>query len=205
MPVCPQCDNRHFNTKEALLQHMRSSSAWHPFCTSCDRRFVSQTAYDAVRRCCSRCASPDFDIDWMYAQHMAAKHPPTFDCTLCNRPYHAPFALEDHYRGSNVHPNCTKCGRGFRDQAACDEVRVKPPQIEPNHISWAYNHISTAPRCTQNRRAHPAGASYFMTTSCKTIIGTPPTIRNVILAARGARTSKFILRYACITPVFCQH
>ncbi|KJA26800.1 hypothetical protein HYPSUDRAFT_35957 [Hypholoma sublateritium FD-334 SS-4] len=103
MPVCPQCDNRHFNTKEALLQHMRSSSAWHPFCTSCDRRFVSQTAYDA---------------------HMAAKHPPTFDCTLCNRPYHAPFALEDHYRGSNVHPNCTKCGRGFRDQAACDEHRT---------------------------------------------------------------------------------
>ncbi|KAF8956293.1 hypothetical protein BDZ97DRAFT_193506 [Flammula alnicola] len=102
MPVCPQCDNRQFSNKEALLQHMRSSSAWHPFCSSCDRRFVSQTAYEA---------------------HMAAKHPPTFDCTVCNRPYHAPFALEDHYRGSSAHPNCTKCGRGFRDQPACEEHR----------------------------------------------------------------------------------
>ena len=48
MPVCPQCDNRPFSNKEALLQHMKSSSAWHPFCSICDRRFVSQTAYDAV-------------------------------------------------------------------------------------------------------------------------------------------------------------
>ena len=123
---------------------MRSSSAWHPFCTSCDRRFVSQTAYDAVCRSCSRCASAYFVIDWIYAQHMAAKHPPTFDCTLCNRPYHAPFALEDHYRGSNVHPNCTKCGRGFRDQAACDEVRVKSPQIE-SKSSHYWRIITSAP------------------------------------------------------------
>ncbi|KAF9480956.1 hypothetical protein BDN70DRAFT_920190 [Pholiota conissans] len=102
MPVCPQCDNRQFTNKEALLQHMRSSSAWHPFCIQCDRRFVSETAYDA---------------------HVAAKHPPTFDCTVCERTFHAPFALEDHYRGSNAHPNCTKCGKGFRDLAACDEHR----------------------------------------------------------------------------------
>lgn len=48
MPVCPQCDNRSFSNKEALLQHMKSSSAWHPFCSICDRRFVSQPAFDAV-------------------------------------------------------------------------------------------------------------------------------------------------------------
>jgi hypothetical protein len=48
MPVCPQCDNRQFANKEALLQHMKSSSAWHPFCSICDRRFVSETAFEAV-------------------------------------------------------------------------------------------------------------------------------------------------------------
>src|SRR5882757_2150394 len=53
---------------------------------------------------------------------MAAKHPPTYDCTLCNRSYHAPFALEDHYRGSPAHPNCGRCGRGFKDAPACEEV-----------------------------------------------------------------------------------
>lgn len=53
---------------------------------------------------------------------MAAKHPPTYDCTVCNRSYHAPFALEDHYRGSPAHPNCGRCGRGFKDAPACEEV-----------------------------------------------------------------------------------
>ncbi|CAA7269312.1 unnamed protein product [Cyclocybe aegerita] len=100
MPICPQCDNRTFSNKEALLQHMRSSSAWHPFCSQCDRRFVSQTAFDA---------------------HMAAKHPPTFDCTTCNKSFHAQFALEDHYRGSQAHPNCVRCGRGFFDEPAREE------------------------------------------------------------------------------------
>ncbi|KAF9003372.1 hypothetical protein BDQ17DRAFT_1305722 [Cyathus striatus] len=100
MPVCPQCDNRLFSTKEALLQHMKSSSAWHPFCEVCDRRFTSNAAYDA---------------------HMVAKHPVTYDCTICNRSYHAQFALEDHYRGSTAHPNCPVCGKGFRDGAANEE------------------------------------------------------------------------------------
>lgn len=53
---------------------------------------------------------------------MAAKHPPTFDCITCNKSFHAPFALEDHYRGSQNHPNCVRCGRGFLDDAAREEV-----------------------------------------------------------------------------------
>lgn len=53
---------------------------------------------------------------------MAAKHPPTFDCTLCDRKYHAQFALDDHYRGSAAHPNCARCGRGVRDSAGLEEV-----------------------------------------------------------------------------------
>ena len=53
---------------------------------------------------------------------MEAKHPPTYDCTVRNRPFLAPFALEDHYRGSSAHPNCWRCGRGFKDTPASEEV-----------------------------------------------------------------------------------
>jgi hypothetical protein len=48
MSVCPTCDNRPFATKEALLQHVRTSSNAHPFCLACDRRFASELAYNAV-------------------------------------------------------------------------------------------------------------------------------------------------------------
>jgi len=53
---------------------------------------------------------------------MTAKHPPTYDCIACTKSFHAPFALEDHYRGSQNHPNCVRCGRGFLDDAAREEV-----------------------------------------------------------------------------------
>jgi DNA-directed RNA polymerase subunit RPC12/RpoP len=122
MPVCPQCDNRPFSNKEALLQHMKSSSAWHPFCSICDRRFVSQTAYDAVSRHGAQCRNPAKLKPSDHLQHMTAKHPPTYDCIACSKSFHAPFALEDHYRGSQSHPNCVRCGRGFLDDAAREEV-----------------------------------------------------------------------------------
>ncbi|KAF7761446.1 hypothetical protein Agabi119p4_9438 [Agaricus bisporus var. burnettii] len=96
MPVCPTCDNRPFATKEALLQHVRTSSNAHPFCLACDRRFASELAYNA---------------------HMAAKHPPTFDCLKCGKSYASQFALEGHYRGHTDHPNCPVCGKGFYDFA----------------------------------------------------------------------------------------
>ncbi|KAF8886134.1 hypothetical protein BD779DRAFT_1531105 [Infundibulicybe gibba] len=100
MPVCPQCDNRFFTTKEGLHQHIKNSSAWHPYCSICDRHFINQIGYDS---------------------HMAARHPPTFDCNSCNRSFHAQFALEDHYRGSPAHPNCSKCDRGFKNAHDCEE------------------------------------------------------------------------------------
>ena len=79
---------------------------------------------------------------------MAAKHPPTYDCTLCNRSYHAPFALEDHYRGSPAHPNCGRCGRGFRDAPACEEVLFDVlfflPSVFPDLNSSNYQHHRTA-------------------------------------------------------------
>jgi hypothetical protein len=57
-------------------------------------------------------------------KHMTAKHPATYDCGLCSRSFPALFALEDHYRGSVSHPNCPKCGRGFKDNAERDEVKI---------------------------------------------------------------------------------
>ena len=53
---------------------------------------------------------------------MVAKHPPTFDCERCARSYKQSFALEDHYRGSPVHPNCGHCGKGFKDHAELEIV-----------------------------------------------------------------------------------
>lgn len=97
MPLCPTCDNRPFATKEALLQHVRTSSNPHPFCLACDRRFSSELAYNA---------------------HMAAKHPPTFDCLKCRKQYSSQFALDGHYRGHTDHPNCPVCGKGFYDNGA---------------------------------------------------------------------------------------
>ncbi|KAF9456599.1 hypothetical protein BDZ94DRAFT_1314991 [Collybia nuda] len=111
MPVCLHC-NRKFSNKEALHQHIKSSSVEHPYCAPCDRRFISQAACDA---------------------HMTAKHPATFDCGLCNRSFPALFALEDHYRGSISHPNCPKCGRGFKDNAERDEHHQNAHPRVPCH------------------------------------------------------------------------
>ncbi|RDB30561.1 Zinc finger and BTB domain-containing protein 16 [Hypsizygus marmoreus] len=94
MPLCVACQ-RPFVDREALHQHLKSSGAAHPFCSICDRRFISDEAHKA---------------------HMAARHPPTYPCSICDRTFNAPFALEDHYRGSAAHPNCVKCGRGFFDE-----------------------------------------------------------------------------------------
>lgn len=82
---------------------------------------------------------------------MAAKHPPTYDCTTCNRPFHAPFALEDHYRGSTAHPNCGRCGRGFKDDAACLEVS----QLHPLTLLTIVPCFDTSFVTQHHRTAHP--------------------------------------------------
>ncbi|KAM6492562.1 hypothetical protein JOM56_012286 [Amanita muscaria] len=99
MAVCVHCNNRTFVNEDALRQHLKSSSA-HPFCTPCNRHFVNEKAYEA---------------------HMTSRHPPTFDCTKCNRTYRSHSSLEDHYRGSPAHPNCSRCGKGFRNKRSVEE------------------------------------------------------------------------------------
>lgn len=75
---------------------------------------------------------------------MTAKHPPTYDCITCNKSFHAPFALEDHYRGSQNHPNCVRCGRGFLDAAAREEVGVFFPNFPPTYCSNFLQHLRIA-------------------------------------------------------------
>ncbi|KAF8341912.1 hypothetical protein F5887DRAFT_975610 [Amanita rubescens] len=99
MPVCIHCNNRAFVNEDALRQHLKSSSA-HPLCTPCNRHFVNEKAYEA---------------------HMAARHPPTFDCMKCNRTFRSQSSLEDHYRGSSEHPNCNRCGKGFKNKRLMEE------------------------------------------------------------------------------------
>ncbi|KAF9556911.1 hypothetical protein CPC08DRAFT_71938 [Agrocybe pediades] len=45
--VCEQCDSRVFKHKQYLLQHLDTSSAYHPHCEPCNRRFSSKSALDA--------------------------------------------------------------------------------------------------------------------------------------------------------------
>ncbi|KAG6832161.1 hypothetical protein H0H92_004892 [Tricholoma furcatifolium] len=104
MPRCfaPECDGRLFPNREALQQHLRSSGRPHPVCIPCDRRFISHKA--------------------LY-EHATARHPPTYQCLECDREFRSESALKDHYRGSppDRHPNCPKCGEGFRDVAERDK------------------------------------------------------------------------------------
>lgn len=118
----------------------------HPFCAACDRRFISRAACDS---------------------HMAAKHPPTFDCVPCNRNFPALYALENHYRGSATHPNCAKCGRGFKDHVERDEhqTNMHPKVICPHcgvlmyedSLEGHYIQSSDHPSCKQCSRGFKDG------------------------------------------------
>ncbi|KAF9448582.1 hypothetical protein P691DRAFT_35477 [Macrolepiota fuliginosa MF-IS2] len=168
MPLCPTCDNRPFATKEALLQHVRTSSNPHPFCLACDRRFSSELAYNA---------------------HMAAKHPPTFDCLKCGKQYSSQFALEGHYRGHTDHPNCPVCGKGFYDNAALtahigdthNDLWCSTCNLRFESVATANEHYTTSPvhpKCghcgvgfrdgdvlEKHTRSHEPNAPYCKTTS----------------------------------------
>jgi hypothetical protein len=120
MPTCIHC-NRAFLNKDALHQHLASSGNQHPFCEKCDRRFISQVALESVSffRPPLSC---HLNSQFKTFQHIAARHPPTYDCEPCKRSFTTPFALDDHYRGSTAHPNCAQCGKGFKDFGERHEV-----------------------------------------------------------------------------------
>ncbi|KAF6757623.1 hypothetical protein DFP72DRAFT_1110200 [Ephemerocybe angulata] len=91
---CGACD-RPFVNREAMLAHIKGSSAPHPSCDLCGVRFASERALEA---------------------HTAAKH--LHRCTMCNRDFPAAFSLHDHFRSSRLHPSCHRCGEGCENEAA---------------------------------------------------------------------------------------
>lgn len=146
MAVCIHCD-RTFLNKEALLQHVNNSGLEHPFCAPCQRRFISHAACDAVSTAVYsvKLQIASWVILQLTVQHMAAKHPVTYDCTVCNRAFPAPFALDDHYRGSPSHPNCFKCGRGFKNLTERDEVCLCDWYFHPGNNLSPFSAFANCP------------------------------------------------------------
>ncbi|KAF9461524.1 hypothetical protein BDZ94DRAFT_1310540 [Collybia nuda] len=147
MPTCIHCD-RPFLNKEALHQHLASSTSQHPFCEKCDRRFISQVALES---------------------HTAAKHPPSYNCDPCNRSFTTSFALDDHYRGSTAHPNCARCGKGFKDVNERDEHRKTTHPlatcscgiiIEKDAIEVHYKNSPNHPSCIKCGGGFKDNAAY---------------------------------------------
>lgn len=140
---------------------------------------------------------------------MNDKHPPTFDCLLCNRQFAAPYALEDHYRGSQLHPNCVRCGRGFKDTAACDEVRVTcfsffcfcfcsflERKDETALISWFYCfRFSIIAPSTQRSHAHLAEVCCCTPTHWTSIIRSRQTTLPVSTVSKDLKTCRHITKY----------
>ncbi|KAJ3872847.1 hypothetical protein F5051DRAFT_338618, partial [Lentinula edodes] len=45
-----------------------------------------------------------------------------YTCRPCNRSFALQSSLLEHYRGSEAHPTCHKCGKGFENRRFFDEV-----------------------------------------------------------------------------------
>lgn len=116
MPVCPhpQCPCGHKNVPaEGLINHVESSP-WAAlyFCGICrcvcrsesvlilHKQKVHKTAFTAAPS----------------QQSQASLSP--HSCRICDRGYSTVNALEQHYRDTPVHPKCTRCNIGFKDNAA---------------------------------------------------------------------------------------
>jgi hypothetical protein len=128
---CRQCPHRgDFTSRAALIQHYRDA-ANHFFCYDCERCFGDEDAFDLVLK--SQLSSlPSIILNEL--QHKVTAHQQfKFICSLCKTRYATQSALEDHYRGKAIHPNCPRCGKGFFNQPAADEVstpRTWLPHVE---------------------------------------------------------------------------
>ncbi|KAJ7636974.1 hypothetical protein FB45DRAFT_907922 [Roridomyces roridus] len=113
--LCPQCPTRLFYSEEALRQHHRTAMG-HPFCEVCKKYLGA-----------------DGDLN-EHTTEMHRPHPPVTHtyCTKCKAPFGTTASLEDHYRGkpNAVHPNCSRCGKGFFDKRVLDEhLKSAHPQV----------------------------------------------------------------------------
>jgi len=122
---CRVC-NRLYTSTSALDQHYRDTPV-HPKCTRCNVGFMDNAAILAVS------FLTVFPI-WVVShkcrhlpKHNASAHRPitsaAFSCRIRDRGFPNTIALEQHYRDTPVHPNCTSCNLGFLDNAAMQAVR----------------------------------------------------------------------------------
>ncbi|KAJ7255263.1 hypothetical protein C8J57DRAFT_604942 [Mycena rebaudengoi] len=119
---CPQCPDRSFISKTALLQHQRMATG-HSFCDFCQRHFHCPETLE---------------------RHKVTKQ--HFRCNPCNVGFTSQSSLEDHYRGKSdlIHPKCTvpHCGKGFRDlRSVAEHVRTAHPQTHCSCGLKIYNDI----------------------------------------------------------------
>lgn len=101
--ICPlpACQGRTFISDIALEQHMRSSRLQHPFCESCDRKFVNVPAF---------------------AQHLRAVHSPQYNC--CGKTFLSNEALKRHRATASSHPECSWCDERFINEEERDNHEV---------------------------------------------------------------------------------
>ncbi|KAJ4464003.1 hypothetical protein C8J55DRAFT_391575, partial [Lentinula edodes] len=66
-------------------------------------------------------------------------------CRPCNRSFALQSSLVEHYRGSEAHPTCPKCGKGFENRRSFDEVGQR------DDIFQHYLESPSHPTCHQCR------------------------------------------------------
>ncbi|KAJ4468861.1 hypothetical protein J3R30DRAFT_1615204 [Lentinula aciculospora] len=113
MIPCSIC-KKHFDTLRALKEHAITSRAHHP-CDYCERIFRNQ---------------------YTLGRHVDAKHLTkereelSYTCRRCDRSFTSQLNLNEHYRGSNAHPTCLKCGKGYENERLYNEHQREHYQQE---------------------------------------------------------------------------
>lgn len=146
--ICPlpACQGRTFISDIALEQHMRSSRLQHPFCESCDRKFVNVSAF---------------------AQHLRAVHSPRYNC--CGKTFVSNEALKQHRATASSHPECSWCDERFINEEERDNVRV----ISALYYSRLRASLSTRWHVTGWCNVKIAEIAWFDCMSSMTITPTP--------------------------------
>ncbi|KAI8982851.1 hypothetical protein BD414DRAFT_491340 [Trametes punicea] len=119
-PTCTTCD-KHFTTFHELSEHLREMHGREfPVELKCPRcsqaiLFGEVHSCDAPKRvACSICRQR-FGSAAELAEHTTAN---ALSCEVCGIHLPPGMKLEDHWRLSNRHAFCDKCGRGFQDRKA---------------------------------------------------------------------------------------
>ncbi|KAF9069479.1 hypothetical protein BDP27DRAFT_1420934 [Rhodocollybia butyracea] len=79
---------------------------------------VSHSHYDCFQ--CDKVYRKRYQLE----NHVRENHPnldPNLICQPCNRIFRSEISLQDHYRGSQAHPTCVICGKGFKDRQLYEE------------------------------------------------------------------------------------